>query len=101
MSYRRVREENIKPEYLRLKQAMIVFNMGPDKIEELARDRLCFSEQRGKSPEPSDRESGNQKNHGELQFARTAQSKEGKERAGAFTALLMSSFKTHFRDETV
>ena len=50
MSYRRVREENIKPEYLRLKQAMIVFNMGPDKIEELARDRLCFSEQRGKSP---------------------------------------------------
>ena len=28
MSYRRVREENIKPEYLRLKQAMIVFNMG-------------------------------------------------------------------------
>ena len=50
MSYRRVSEENIKPEYLRLKQAMIVFNMGPDKIEELARDRLCFSEQRGKSP---------------------------------------------------
>ena len=38
MSYRRVREENIKPEYLRLKQAMIVFNMGPDKIEELARE---------------------------------------------------------------
>ena len=38
MSYRRVREENIKAEYLRLKQAMIVFNMGPDKIEELARE---------------------------------------------------------------
>lgn len=37
MSYRRVRD-NVKPEYLRLKQAMTVFNMGPEKIEALARE---------------------------------------------------------------
>ena len=37
MSYRRFKG-NIKPEYLRLKEAMIVFSMGPDKIEALARE---------------------------------------------------------------
>ena len=37
MSYRRFKG-NIRPEYLRLKEAMIVFSMGPDKIESLARE---------------------------------------------------------------
>ena len=37
MSYRRFKG-NIRPEYLRLKEAMIVFSMGPDKIEALARE---------------------------------------------------------------
>ena len=40
MSYRRVRG-NLKPEYLRLKEAMTVFSMGPEKIEALA--RVLFS----------------------------------------------------------
>lgn len=37
MSYRRVRD-NVKPEFLRLKQAMVVFDMGPEKIEALAHE---------------------------------------------------------------
>ena len=37
MPYRRVRG-NLKPEYLRLKEAMTVFSMGPEKIEALARE---------------------------------------------------------------
>ena len=37
MSYRRFKG-NIRPEYLRLKEAMIVFSMGPDKIAALARE---------------------------------------------------------------
>lgn len=36
MSYKRVR--NLKPEFLRIKEAMTVFSMGPEKIEELARE---------------------------------------------------------------
>ena len=37
MSYKRFRG-NIKPEYLRLKEAMVVFSMGPEKIEALAKE---------------------------------------------------------------
>ena len=37
MSYSRFRG-SIKPEYLRIKEAMVVFSMGPDKIEELAKE---------------------------------------------------------------
>jgi len=37
MSYRRVRD-NVKPEFLRLKQAMVVFDMGQEKIEQLAHE---------------------------------------------------------------
>lgn len=37
MSYSRVRG-SLRPEYLRLKEAMLVFSMGPEKIEALARE---------------------------------------------------------------
>ncbi len=37
MSYKRFKG-NIKPEFLRLKEAMLVFSMGPDKIEALAKE---------------------------------------------------------------
>ena len=37
MSYRRFKG-NIKPEFWRLKEAMLVFSMGPDKIEALAKE---------------------------------------------------------------
>lgn len=37
MSYRRVRD-NVKPEFLRLKPAMVVFDMGQEKIEQLAHE---------------------------------------------------------------
>ena len=37
MSYRRSRD-NIRPEYLRVQEAMVVFSMGPEKIEALARE---------------------------------------------------------------
>jgi hypothetical protein len=37
MSYRRFKG-NIKPEFLRLKEAMLVFSMGSDKIEALAKE---------------------------------------------------------------
>ena len=36
MSYRRVRD--VKAEFLRIKEAMVVFSMGPEKIEALARE---------------------------------------------------------------
>lgn len=37
MTYKRVRD-NVKPEYLRLKEAMTIFSMGPDKIQSLAKE---------------------------------------------------------------
>ena len=37
MSYSRGRG-SLRPEYLRLKEAMLVFSMGPEKIEALARE---------------------------------------------------------------
>ena len=37
MSYRRFKG-NVRPEYLRLKDAMVTFSMGPDKIEALAKE---------------------------------------------------------------
>ncbi len=37
MSYKRVRGI-LKPEYLRLKEAMVVFSVGPEKIEALAKE---------------------------------------------------------------
>ncbi|MCF0129862.1 MAG: hypothetical protein HUJ70_14860 [Pseudobutyrivibrio sp.] len=32
------RQRDVKPEYLRIKQAMVVFDLGADKIEQLAKE---------------------------------------------------------------
>ena len=37
MSYKRFKG-NVRPEYLRLKDAMVTFSMGPDMIEALAKE---------------------------------------------------------------
>lgn len=42
MPYKGLKENN-KPEFLRMKEAMIVFSMGPDKIEALAKECGAYS----------------------------------------------------------
>lgn len=41
MTNRRQRN-NVKPEYLRLKEAMVVFGLGQDKVEALAREAKAY-----------------------------------------------------------